>query len=67
MLLLKCRKKAGLRQKDIATEVGVDRSTVAKWETSGVLPRADKLIRLAQILGVTVDELLRDETKEGFD
>lgn len=53
------REEKGLKQKDIAEQLNINRSTVAKWETSNVLPRADKLIKLADILGCTVDELLK--------
>lgn len=54
------REEKGLRQEDIAKQLNINRSTVAKWETSNVLPRADKLIKLADILGCTVDELLKE-------
>lgn len=53
------REEKGLKQEDIAEQLNINRSTVAKWETSNVLPRADKLIKLADILGCTVDELLK--------
>lgn len=55
------RKKTELTQKQLAKQLKVDRSTVAKWEIGESLPRADKLPELAKILGCTVDELLRDE------
>lgn len=60
------RKQIGLTQQELANRLSekgfkVDRSTVAKWETGGVLPRADKLPELAEIFGCTVDELLKDE------
>ena len=55
----KCRKKAGYTQEQVANLLGVDRSTVAKWETGIALPRADTLIKLATLFDCTVDELLK--------
>lgn len=51
------REKRGLTQDDLAKRSGVDRSTVAKWESSGGYPRCEKLPKLAEILGCTIDEL----------
>lgn len=63
-MLQKMRIAVGLSQKKLAAKLDVDRSTVAKWETGKSKPRADMLIKLAAILGCTVDELLCDENKE---
>lgn len=54
------RVAAGLRQEDVARELNIDRSTVAKWETGRAKPRADALIKLARLFGCTVGELLCD-------
>lgn len=54
------RKKANLTQKNIANEIKVDRSTIAKWESGEALPRSDKLPLLAKLLGCTVDDLFKD-------
>lgn len=53
------RKHMGLTQEELADKVGVSKSAVAKWETDGGLPDRDNLRRLAEILGVSVDELHR--------
>lgn len=52
------REKSGLTQRDLATELGIDQSTVSLWEVGKTQPRAKLLPRLARILGCTVDELL---------
>lgn len=54
------RERANLTQDVLAQLIRVDRSTIAKWETGKALPRADKLLELAKILGCTVDELLKN-------
>lgn len=53
------REKNNLTQESLAFKMGVDRSTVAKWETGEALPRAGKLSDLAQILQCSIDDLLR--------
>ena len=57
MNILKYRKAKKLFQKDIAEQLNVDRSTVARWECDKSQPKADKLPKLAEILGCTIDEL----------
>lgn len=55
------RKEASLSQQEIADKLGVSQQCVAKWESGESLPRADKLPQLAEILGCTVDELLKTD------
>jgi transcriptional regulator with XRE-family HTH domain len=40
---------------------GLERSTVAKWETDASKPRADLLPKIADLYNCTIDELLRDD------
>ena len=49
----------GLTQEEMAEKVGVSKSAIAKWETDGGLPDRDNLLRLAEVIGVSVDELHR--------
>lgn len=53
------RERAGITQGQLAEKMNVDRTTVGKWD-AGRTPTAAKLPRLAAVLGVTVDELLRE-------
>lgn len=56
------RKKAKLSQLELANKMGVDRSTVSKWETEGTLPRNGvDLLKLAKILKTTVDKLIKNQ------
>ena len=48
--LAKLREKRGLTQENVSRIMGIDRSTVAKWEAGDALPRADKLPILAKLL-----------------
>lgn len=51
-----------LSQGDLAEKLDVSRQSVSKWETGQAVPELDKIIKLADLFGVTVDELVRDET-----
>ena len=52
------RKQAGLSQEALAERLGVSRQAVSKWERSESSPDTDNLIALAQLYGVSLDELL---------
>ena len=52
------REGARMTQQELATALGINRSTVAMWETGQSHPRAQKLQELARVFGCTVDELL---------
>ena len=62
--LKKLRKEKRMTQSQLAQLMNASQSAVAMWETGAALPRPDKLRKLAQILGVTVDQLLC-EKEEG--
>ena len=52
------RKQKGFSQEELATRLHVARQTISKWEKNLSVPDADTLIRLAEILEVSVSELL---------
>lgn len=52
------RRAAGMKQEDVAAQLGIGRSAYAYYETGGSLPTLDNLGRLASIYGVTTDYLL---------
>ena len=55
--LVDVRKKKNLTQEGLAELIGVDRSTVAKWETGIAKPLADKLVLLAKVLECKIEDL----------
>ena len=52
------REKKDMSQQAVALEIGVDRSTVAKWESGKSRPRAELLPKLAKLFGCSIEELL---------
>lgn len=60
--LLQYRKKHNLSQEELANKIGVSRQAVSKWERAEASPDTDNLILLAEIYGVSLDELLKGES-----
>jgi len=59
--LIKRRREAlNLRQMDVAEALGVERSTVASWETGRASPEARLILPLAELLKITADDLLAE-------
>lgn len=58
--LLALRTERDLSQEDLAAKLEVSRQSVSKWETGQSVPDLDKIIKLADLFGVTVDELVRE-------
>lgn len=52
------RKARSLSQQELAERLHVVRQTVSKWEQGLSVPNADMLVRLAECLEVSVEELL---------
>lgn len=50
----------GLSQEDLAQRLEVSRQSVSKWETGQSVPDLEKIIKLADLFGVSVDELVRE-------
>lgn len=58
------RKRAGFSQEALALELGVSRQAVSKWERSESSPDTDNLIALAQLYGVSLDDLLYKDVED---
>lgn len=53
----KLRERAGLTKTQLADRLGLDLSTVSKWESGVSRPQTGTLLRLADLLSCTIDEL----------
>lgn len=60
-LIAALRKANGLTQRELAEKLGVSDKTVSRWERDEGLPDLSLIPVLAEIFGVTCDELLRGE------
>lgn len=52
------RVKAGLTQKDLAIKLGLERSSIGKYESGAAMPPDDVKIRIARVFNVSIDYLL---------
>ena len=62
--LIKLRKENGMSQEQLGFELNVTRQTVSKWELGISTPEMDKLVELSKLFGVSVDELISDNTTQ---
>ena len=56
-MLIKRRKEVGQTQDDLADKLGVSRQSVSKWENGECMPDSEKLIKLSDVLDISLDEL----------
>lgn len=56
------RKARGMTQQEAADQLGVSNKTVSKWENGAGLPDITVLPALAELYGVTADDILAGET-----
>jgi len=58
----KCLRDKTKHTQESASEIlGVERSTIAKWETGAAMPTAKMLPKIASLYGCSVDDLLYDK------
>lgn len=60
--LKECRIKCNMTQEFVAETVGVSRQAVSKWETGTSDPSTANLLALANLYGVSAEELLKNIT-----
>lgn len=57
------RCKLGLTQEQLAEKLSLSAQSVSKWETAVAMPDITLLPKLAEIFGVSIDELLRPDER----
>lgn len=57
------RRQKGFSQEQLAVRLNVVRQTVSKWEKGLSVPDAELLIKIGEVLGVSVSELLGKEVE----
>lgn len=58
--LLRNRGLAGYSQNYVGMKVGVTNKTISSWECGRRLPSIIELYQLAELYGVTIDDLLKE-------
>lgn len=64
MTFAELRMKERWTRRLLANELGIDQSTIAKWETTKGYPTVDTLKKVADILGVTAQEVIASLDKQ---
>ena len=59
--IVRLRTQKDWSQGDLADALDISRQSVSKWETDASIPELDKLLKLSELFGVTLDELVRGE------
>lgn len=63
-LIAALRKERGMTQKDLAEKMNVTDKAVSKWERNLSCPDVNAIPRLAETLGISVEELMNAAPKE---
>ena len=58
------RKRAGIKQTDLCTRLGVSQGALSGWENGRYDPGASVWLRLSQILGVSLEYLMGGDCRE---
>ena len=53
------RTARNMSQLELAEALDVSRQSISKWETGAAVPELDKLVKLSDVFGITLDELVR--------
>ncbi len=56
--IYKNRERLGLSQLELSDLLDVSRQSISKWETDAAVPELSKLVKMAEVFGVTLDELV---------
>lgn len=59
--LIDLRKKNGWSQEELAEKLEVSRQTISKWEGALSTPDLGRMLKIAQLFGVTTDYLIKDD------
>lgn len=52
------REKSGLSQSTVANRINTSHQNISRWESGKVLPSIDFCVKLADLYGVSLDELV---------
>jgi len=61
------RSAKGLTQEDVAKSIGVEQETISRFERGATLPTLTRLIDIAELLEVPLDQLVRSGSLRSVD
>ena len=62
--LISLRKKHGLTQNDLAEKLKYSDNTISRWEHAEITPSIETLEKIAEIYGVPIESLLKENVSE---
>ena len=65
--IYRLRTERNMSQGDFADALEVSRQSVSKWENNSAVPELEKLVKMAELFGITLDELVSGDTKIAAD
>lgn len=60
--IYRLRTTHNMSQGDLANALDVSRQSVSKWENNMAVPDLDKLVKMSELFGITLDELVTGRT-----
>ena len=64
--LVQLRKLNGMTQEELAEKVGVTRQAIAKWESGNSIPDLERCKAIADVFGVSIDDLANYDTDDNM-
>lgn len=61
--IIQMRKQKEWSQEELASQLGISRQSVSKWESGASIPELDKIVSMSRLFGVSTDYLLKEEMK----
>lgn len=59
--LKEARLNAGLKQEELAHQLGVSRQTISSWENDRSYPDLGSAVKLSSLYGISMDQMLKDD------
>lgn len=58
------KKEKNVTDYQVSKDTGIPRSTLSEWNAGKYVPKADKLLKLAEYFDVTIEDFLKEETSK---
>ena len=62
--IYRLRTEKNMSQGDLADALEVSRQSVSKWENNSAVPELEKLVKMAELFGVSIDELVTGKSSK---